>query len=621
MVAQLIFANNATTRLYQDTPAGSTTIRVEDGTGDRFPNPPVGKTFTVTLEDRRSGQVEICMCTARSGDFLTVVRAQEGTAGQDFLRGATVSNRFTAGTMKTLIEGAGIPEPAADGKIYARGDLSWVETLPKAYLDPQLALRAPINNPTFTGNPQAPTPAPGDADQSIATTSFVGTALTNLNNAIQAELDPKLNDAPTDGSLYARQSGGWQPTVALGTYSYDQGQQDLAITDLDLRLDSSESSNAAQDGRLTAVETKNGEQDGRLAAVEATNTTQTTALTDLSNMKANIASPVFTGDPQAPTPALADNDTSIATTAFVKSAITAGAFLTDAPVDGFTYGRKNGAWSTVIGGASMLDGPPAGPLQNGQLWFETDSGNTFAYYVDPGGGPGQWVQVAGSMAVPMPPSIDGAIISDTPPASPQVGQMWFESDSGRLFVWYNDGTSQQWVQISGPLVTGFISWPAGCAVDWWGPTAPLGTRFCYGQSLLVASYPALFEVLQYTFGGSGANFSLPDCRGRVIAGKDDMGGTSANRLANVMNGDLLANVGGTEQITLDTNTMPSHGHNVQYSSSAFYLNAGGGGYRLAPTTDGTGQVITAIAVGGGVAHSNLQPTIIANKLICTGGVV
>jgi hypothetical protein len=34
---------------------------------------------------------------------------------------------------------------------------------------------------------------------------------------------------------------------------------------------------------------------------------------------ATVASPVFTGDPQAPTPATADSDTSIATTAFVKA--------------------------------------------------------------------------------------------------------------------------------------------------------------------------------------------------------------------------------------------------------------------------------------------------------------
>jgi hypothetical protein len=41
--------------------------------------------------------------------------------------------------------------------------------------------------------------------------------------------------------------------------------------------------------------------------------------------RAPLASPVFTGDPKAPTPSVGDNDTSIATTAFVQAAITAGA--------------------------------------------------------------------------------------------------------------------------------------------------------------------------------------------------------------------------------------------------------------------------------------------------------
>jgi hypothetical protein len=42
---------------------------------------------------------------------------------------------------------------------------------------------APLNNPVFTGDPQAPTAAPGDNDQSIATTAFV-TAAINANNGI-----------------------------------------------------------------------------------------------------------------------------------------------------------------------------------------------------------------------------------------------------------------------------------------------------------------------------------------------------------------------------------------------------------------------------------------------------
>jgi hypothetical protein len=36
---------------------------------------------------------------------------------------------------------------------------------------------APLDSPHFTGNPTSPTPAPGDSDTSIATTSFVQTAV------------------------------------------------------------------------------------------------------------------------------------------------------------------------------------------------------------------------------------------------------------------------------------------------------------------------------------------------------------------------------------------------------------------------------------------------------------
>jgi hypothetical protein len=49
------------------------------------------------------------------------------------------------------------------------------------------------------------------------------------------------------------------------------------------------------------------------------------------NIKANLDSPVFTGNPTAPTPLSSDNDTTIATTAFVQSVITPKANL-DSPV-------------------------------------------------------------------------------------------------------------------------------------------------------------------------------------------------------------------------------------------------------------------------------------------------
>lgn len=69
-------------------------------------------------------------------------------------------------------------------------------------------------------------------------------------------------------------------------------------------------------------------------------------------------------------------------------------FMRDAPSDSFVYGRKNGAWSTVIGGATTDDAPPAGPLQDGQLWWKSSTGVLYLWYDD--GNSQQWVQVSAS---------------------------------------------------------------------------------------------------------------------------------------------------------------------------------------------------------------------------------
>jgi len=50
-------------------------------------------------------------------------------------------------------------------------------------------------------------------------------------------------------------------------------------------------------------------------------------------------------------------------------------------------------------------------------------------------------------AVSVPP---GTAISDTPPASPLPGQMWWESDTGALYIWYADADTSQWVQVNPP---------------------------------------------------------------------------------------------------------------------------------------------------------------------------
>jgi hypothetical protein len=72
----------------------------------------------------------------------------------------------------------------------------------------------------------------------------------------------------------------------------------------------------------------------------------------------------------------------------------AAGFMVDAPADSLVYGRKNNAWSTVIGGATTDDNPPAGPLQDGQMWWKSSTGVLYLYYDD--GNSQQWVQAAAS---------------------------------------------------------------------------------------------------------------------------------------------------------------------------------------------------------------------------------
>jgi hypothetical protein len=42
---------------------------------------------------------------------------------------------------------------------------------------------------------------------------------------------------------------------------------------------------------------------------------------------------------------------------------------------------------------------------------------------------------------------DVAVPSPTPPSTPNNGDLWFNSDDGNLYVYYNDGDTSQWVQV------------------------------------------------------------------------------------------------------------------------------------------------------------------------------
>lgn len=183
--------------------------------------------------------------------------------------------------------------------------------------------------------------------------------------------------------------------------------------------------------------------------------------------------------------------------------------------------------------------------------------------------------------------------------------------------------------LAAAVVALFI--PTGSVVPYAGTTEPTNWLFCYGQAVSRTTYAALFTAISTTYGaGDGSTtFNLPDLRGRVVAGQDDMGGSSANRLTGVtgsVNGDTLGGTGGTETHTLSAaeSGSPAHSHTASGSLSVF--NGGGalgnGGFvsegESTFPNDSVGVSVTvnnSSAVAASSAHNNVQPTIVLNYII------
>lgn len=160
--------------------------------------------------------------------------------------------------------------------------------------------------------------------------------------------------------------------------------------------------------------------------------------------------------------------------------------------------------------------------------------------------------------------------------------------------------------------------PVGTILDYAGDPAPTGWLLCYGQAISRTTYADLFAIIGTTYGvGDGSTtFNLPDLRGRVAAGQDDMGGSSANRLTGQtggVDGDVLGGSGGAETHTLTTAQLAVHSHGQQAD------NSGNNASPFRPTISARGSALlpsgSTYDAGSGSAHNNVQPTLILNKII------
>lgn len=165
--------------------------------------------------------------------------------------------------------------------------------------------------------------------------------------------------------------------------------------------------------------------------------------------------------------------------------------------------------------------------------------------------------------------------------------------------------------------------PVGTVLDYAGSSAPSGFLLCYGQTLdsvTNTEYADLYTAIGTTYGGTGADdFNVPDLRGRVVAGQDDMGGTSADRLTDQsggLDGDVLGDTGGSETHTLTVAELATHTHTRSTGDAYFYYDAVGAPNTLASGANfGMNTATTTGNAGSSSPHNNVQPTIILNKII------
>ncbi len=168
---------------------------------------------------------------------------------------------------------------------------------------------------------------------------------------------------------------------------------------------------------------------------------------------------------------------------------------------------------------------------------------------------------------------------------------------GQLANLMYDGTN---FQLQNPINGILADVPPGTILPFGGTSAPAGYLECDGSSKVAATYPALFAAIGYSWGGAGANFTLPNFADKAPVGHGSLGVVGASG-------------GALTSAALLAHSHPFNGGEGVPTTASGWSRAdsgGGGGAETYPQTGGhvTVNNITATeSVGSGSSFSIVQP--------------
>ena len=211
---------------------------------------------------------------------------------------------------------------------------------------------------------------------------------------------------------------------------------------------------------------------------------------------------------------------------------------------------------------------PANPFE-GQVIYETDTNNIRFW--------------SGSAWE----SNKGAVISSAAPSSPAAGDIWYDSDDGRAYVYYDDGSSQQWVEFGAPPVQHgkILQVVSTTKTDTFSASLAAGADTAItGLSATITPTSATSQILVlFQSAGARAN-DLPYFFVRLYRGATEIGSgaTASNRTSVIQASGVVAldttALGPLSGHFLDSpattsaTTYALHAANVGSSTHTFYVN-------------------------------------------------